>query len=135
MVGCWVGSSVEEGVRHSSGESGEESPEDEEDGDEPGDGSDDAAATCEREVSTVETSDVADTTAVVAAAAGPPAAETTTGGTPTLATHCGGTAGQSLPYSFLTRCEKASNSAASTWRIHSRYEHISRSIWLTSLSV
>ena len=129
MVGCCVGSSVEEGVRHSSGESGEESPEDEEDGDEPGNGSDDAAATCEREASTVKTSDVADTTAVVAAA------EATTGGIPTLATHCGGTAGQSLPYSFLTRCEKASNSAASTWRIHSRYEHISCSIWLTSLSV
>ena len=127
MVGCCVGSSVEDGVRHSSGESGEESPEDEEDGDDPGDGSDDAAATCEREASTVETSDVADTTAVVAAA------EATTGGTPTLATHCGGWAILTilLPHALF----KASNSAASTWRIHSRYEHISRSIWLTSLSV
>jgi hypothetical protein len=55
--------SVEDGVRHSSGESEEESPEDEEDGEELGDG----GATCMREASTVKTSEVAGTTAVVAA--------------------------------------------------------------------
>jgi hypothetical protein len=46
MVGCWVGSSVEEGWRHSLGESGEESPEEDEDGDSPGDGSYCAGASC-----------------------------------------------------------------------------------------
>ena len=37
MVGCWVGSSVEEEVRHLSTESGEELLEEEEDSDKPGD--------------------------------------------------------------------------------------------------
>jgi hypothetical protein len=112
-----VGSSVDGGVGHSSDdELGEESLEcDGDGGEERGDGYDCAGTTtCERVASVGETSEVA---------AGMAAAEVdaTADGTATVVdTHCGGTAGQSAPYSFLTRWVKVSSSAASTCNIHSR---------------
>jgi hypothetical protein len=96
MLGCWAivaGSSVDGGVRHLS-EFGEGSLEcDGDPGDERGDGYEpEAGMTCERETSTGEARDI-DVDATTADGA------TATGDN----THCGGTAGHSAPYSFLTR--------------------------------
>lgn len=108
-----VGSSVDGGVGHSSeDELGDELLECEGDGgDKRGDGYDSMGMmTCLRGRLEVA--------AGITAAAD---VEVTAHGRATLVDiHCGGMAGQSTPYSFLTCCVNAFSSAASTWRICSR---------------